>query len=78
MAKAQPVHHDKLGNLLVAGDVICYPDSNSLVLGTVIKLNPKMVGVQKIGSRLKSNKYPDDVIKLEGDLVTFYLLKNQK
>lgn len=78
MAKI-PEHKDKLGRELAVGDAVCYPSSNMLYIGTVIKLNNKMVKVQKVGSRgYESNKYPDDIIKLEGADITFYVLQNTK
>ncbi len=80
MAKT-PEHKDKLGRELAVGDAVCYPVSNMLTIGTVTKLNNKMVKVQKVGpNRYNSehNKYPNDVIKLEGADVTFYILQNTK
>jgi hypothetical protein len=46
--------------------------------GTVKKLNPKMIGVTRLGGYKwdgPNNKYPDQVIVLEGPEVTMYLLK---
>jgi hypothetical protein len=72
-------HKDKLGRELAVGDAVCYPSSNMLCIGTVIKLNNKMVKVQNVGSwRSDHNKYPGDIIKLEGADVTFYVLQNTK
>jgi hypothetical protein len=80
MAKAQPEHRDKLGRVLEVGDAVCYPCHNSLELGTVKKLNPKMVKVYEAGRANSkwysgSNKYPGDLVKVEGSEVTMYLLK---
>lgn len=79
MAKEIPEHRDKLGKLLSIGDAVCYPSHNSLELGTVKKLNPKMVKVWEAGRHGKwytgSNKYPQDLVKVEGAEVTMYLLK---
>jgi len=80
MGKVIPEHKDKLGRVLAVGDAVCYPVSNTLYVGTVIKLNSKMVKVQKISkSRYPSelNKYPDDIIKLDSAEVTFYALQQQ-
>jgi hypothetical protein len=79
-AKIQPEHKDKLGRLLAVGDAVCYPASNSLELGTVKKLNPKMVKVYEAGRASSkwytgSNKYPSDLVKVDGPEVTMYLLK---
>lgn len=75
-------HRDKLGRLLAVGDAVCYPDRNSLELGTVKKLNPKMVKVHEAGISgtwySGSNKYPQDLVKVDGPEVTMYLLKKAK
>jgi hypothetical protein len=73
-------HRDKLGKLLAVGDAVCYPSHNSLELGTVKKLNPKMVKVWEAGHGPSkwytgSNKYPSDLVKVDGPEVTMYLLK---
>jgi hypothetical protein len=78
--KAPLEHRDKLGKLLAVGDAVCYPDRNSLELGTVKKLNPKMVKVFEAGRANSkwysgSNKYPSDLVKVDGPEVTMYLLK---
>jgi hypothetical protein len=80
MAKAIPEHRDKLGRVLAVGDAVCYPCQNSLDLGTVKKLNPKMVKVMEAGRSASkwytgSNKYPSDLVKVEGAEVTMYLLR---
>lgn len=76
--KPLPEHRDKLGRLLKVGDCVAYPGSNTLMIGTVKKLNPKMVGVAMLGKHKwgPSNKYPSDLVLLEGPEVTMYLLKN--
>jgi len=77
MSKVVPEHKDKLGRLLKVGDCVAYPGSNTLMIGTVKKLNPKMVGVSMLGKHAwgPSNKYPDDLVLLEGPEVTMYLLR---
>lgn len=78
MTKVVPEHRDKLGRLLKVGDCVAYPGSNTLMIGTVKKLNPKMVGVARVGQERwgPSNKYPSDIVLLEGAEVTMYLIKN--
>jgi len=80
MAKAQPEHRDKLGQMLAVGDAVCYPSHNSLGLGTIKKINPKMIKVMEAGRRASnwytgSNKYPQDLVKIDGPEVTMYLLR---
>lgn len=78
MAKEIPVHKDKLGRELAVGDAVCYPSHNSLYIGTVTKLNPKLVGVTAVGTKWKSqsNKYPSELVKLDNADLTFYVLQN--
>jgi hypothetical protein len=76
MTKEIPEHKDKLGRVIVLGDFVAFPDRNSLEVGIVKKLNPKMIGVGRVKSRYTQNKYPQDIIKVEGPEVSIYLLKN--
>ena len=77
VVKVIPEHRDKLGRLLKVGDCVAYPSSNSLIIGTVKKLTPKMVSVAMVSSKYKwtQKKYPADLVLLEGPEVTMYLLK---
>jgi hypothetical protein len=74
-----PEHRDVLGQPLAAGDVVVFPSSNSMYVGTVIKLNPKMVKVKRVGTNYQweQNKYPSDLAKVSGPEVTMYLLAKQ-
>jgi hypothetical protein len=78
-ANVEVEHKDKLGRVLEVGDAVCYPSHNSLELGIVKKLNPKMVKVYEAGRSGKwytgSNKYPGDLVKVDGPEVTMYLLR---
>lgn len=79
MAKEIPEHRDQLGRLLKLGDCVAYPAGNSLVIGVIRKLNPKMIGVTKVGKRgwgSEKNKYPQDCVLLDGPEVTMFLIKN--
>ena len=76
MTKLSVQHKDLFGQELEIGDCVVYPRSNSMMVGTVAKLNPKMVGVKGIGSRWGDcNKYPQELVKVSGAEVTMYLLK---
>lgn len=72
-------HNDLFGQPLEIGDCIVYPRSNMMHVGTVVKLNPKMVGVKAVGAKSwgSCNKYPTELVKVSGAEVTMYLLKNQ-
>jgi hypothetical protein len=78
MSKEVPEHRDKLDRLIKVGDCVAYPVSNTLIIGIVKKLNPKMVGVERLGKSGwgPSNKYPNDLVLLDGPEVTMYLIKN--
>lgn len=78
--KVLPEHKDKLGRLISIGDFVAYPSHNSLGFGKVVKLNNKMVGVVPAVSKRpvykNTNKYPDDLVRLEASDMTWYILKN--
>lgn len=78
--KEQPVHKDKLGRTINVGDFVAYPSRNSLEFGKVMKLNPKMVGVVPAVSKYKiygnTNKYPVDLVRLDAQDMTWYILKH--
>ena len=69
-----PEHRDILGTVLALGDYVAYPEANNLRIGVIKKLNPKMIRVKGL-SRWDVQKYPNDVVKLDGPLLTAYLLK---
>ena len=77
--KSLPEHKDKLGRILKIGDCVAYPDRNSLEVGTIKKLNNIMVKVSRLGKNSYrsdgQNKYPADVVLLDGPDVMMYVLK---
>lgn len=76
MAKQIPEHRDILNRVLAVGDYVAYPDSNSMKMGKIDKLNQKMVRVTT-GRQWRStvNKYPKDTVKLDGPDLVMHLLK---
>lgn len=81
MTKEVPVHKDKLGRVINVGDFVAYPSYNSLEFGKVVKLNNKMVGVWPAVNPSKwrtknTNKYPEDLVRLDASDMTWYILKN--
>lgn len=75
-----PEHKDRIGRPLAIGDFVAYPSHNSLQIGSVTKLNPKMVKVKRLRGASKydayeQNKYPNDLVILNGPDLTMYLLK---
>lgn len=77
MAKEIPQHLDLLGNPILVGACVTFPYHNSLRVGIVIKLTPKMVQIKRVGTKheLKYSKYPEDLAVLNSQDVTMYLLK---
>lgn len=70
-----PEHRDLLGQPLSVGDAVVFPSSNTMYVGTVTKLNPKMIKVRRVGrSKWEQNKYPQDLVRVSGPEVTMYLL----
>ncbi len=80
--KEIPTHKDKLGRTINVGDFVAYPSHNSLGFGKVVKLNSKMVGVVPAVSKRpiykNTNKYPDDLVRLEASDMTWYILRNSE
>lgn len=79
MARAIPQHSDLLGQPLNLGDCVAFPSRNQLEIATVIKLNNIMVKVQQVPNLRyggEYNKYPKDLVRLDGPEVTMYLLKH--
>ncbi len=82
MAQPIPEHKDKLGIVLKEGDCVATASSNSLIIARVLRLTPKMVRIKQVKLPTQrysweTNKYPSDVIKLDGPDVTMYLLRNE-
>ena len=80
MTKELPIHKDKLGREISVGDFVAYPAHNSLGLGKVVKINSKMIGlipaVSKRPISNNTNKYPQDLVRLDAKDMTWYILKN--
>lgn len=75
MAKAVIEHRDILDRVIEVGDVVAMAYSNSLAIAIVDKLNPKMIRVKRPNSSWAQNKYPQDLIKIDGPEAMVYLLK---
>jgi len=81
MAKAVPEHKDKLGRDLKIGDVVAFPTHNSLEIGQITKLNPKMINLDKVPASKWGghySKYPRETVLIEGADLTMYLLTAQQ
>ena len=83
-------HHDKLGQELVIGDFVAFPQANGLMIGKIIKLSDKMLIINSVGAKQTRKrvrryvevketfrKYPADAVKLNLDAsLTMYLIRN--
>lgn len=72
-------HKDRLGLAIRLGDVVAYPHNNTLHVGIVIKMNPKMIKVKHVVKKSRFeppelNRYPRDCVILRGPEVTMFLL----
>lgn len=77
-SKEIPEHKDLLGKTIKLSDCVVFHFVNGLKVGIVTKLNPKMVQVQLAGTKNsygKYNKYSKDLVIVDSQDVTMYLLK---
>jgi hypothetical protein len=78
MAKELSVHLDRIGRQVSVGDIVAVADFNGLMLAKVIKLNKKMIKVQRFPKPYNGqgrNKYAHDAIKLDHDDVAIHILQ---
>lgn len=74
----QTQHFDKLGTELFPGDYVIAPYGNrETIIAKVIKLNPKMLTICKVGARYNTNTYSSETAKLDPALVTMYMLRSK-
>ena len=85
VVKELPVHKDRIGKEIALEDYVVYPDRNHLSIGLVKKINNKMVGVSKLVKNKRgyswssySNKYPEDLVIVEGARVTMIIMQDDK
>ena len=76
MSKDIPEHTDILGNVLAVGDIVAFSNHNSLAMGIIDKLNPKMIGLKRVNSKWRQNKYPLDCVKVDEGQGLVYILKH--
>jgi hypothetical protein len=76
--KEIPIHLDKLGKEIQLNDCVAFPHRNSLVIGKIVKINPKMLRVEEVSNKrctFDGNKYPWDVVIVDCADVIMYMLK---
>ena len=77
MVKPEIQHYDKLGEEIFPGDYVVAPYASRMsMIARVVKLNPKMLTILKLGARSSANTYPAEVVKLDPSKVTMYMLRN--
>jgi hypothetical protein len=78
MAKSIPEHQDILGQGLNVDDCVAFAESGTMFIGKIKKLNPKLITITRLGGKWSfiARKYPTDLVRLETEAVTFYLLRN--
>ena len=80
MAKTAPEHTDILGQPLSEGCHVAMSRRNQMMIGKIIKLNPKMMRVRTIGARWVSNNdgylvYGNQTVRLDGPDALAYILR---
>ena len=79
MTKAAITHVDILGYELHVGDFVVAYYYNGLEICKIVKLNPKMISIRPVKEgRWKKNVYPHDMVKINPDDVTMFLLRSGK
>jgi hypothetical protein len=80
--KPEIKHYDVFGKELKLGTPVAFSNGNSLAIGEIVKINPKMLRVvafsKKSSWRSSAGylKYPSDMVVVSGPSVTMYILKN--
>ena len=70
--------YDKLGTELFPGDYIVAPyGPRQTIIAQVVKLNPKMLTIKRVGAKSTANTYSTETVKLDNQLVTMYILRNK-
>jgi hypothetical protein len=70
---------DIIGNELNVGDLVVSPYANMLSIGRILRFTKKMIQIKGINhSYIKRLVKDMDVLKIEGEAVTMYILKKEK
>ena len=83
VGKSKHIHRDKLGRELVIGDCVAVTHRNDLQVAKIVSLLPKMVKVEMLNVNKFSwytgehNKYGEQMVVIDNEYVTMYLLKAQ-
>ena len=80
MAKEIPEHTDILGQPLTEGCHVAMSHHNQMMLGKIIKLNPKMLRIVPIGRKMYRSEegyliYGNQTVRLDGPDALAYILR---
>ena len=87
MGKVVPSpRYDRLGQELALDDIVAAVQCNALIIGQVVNFAPKMVTIVKlektdswrVNSKSKISVYPSDMVKVDEQAVTMFLLRGKK
>lgn len=70
--KVQP--KDIIGREIKMDDCVAFANGNSLYIGRVFKITPKMVRMKSLKSGCEYLKYHDDTMVLDAKDATYYIL----
>jgi len=77
-SKVIPPHFDKLGIEVFPGDYVAIPAGyRQIKIAKIVKLNPKMLTVLPIGERYNHSTYAHESIKIDSNIITMYILRNE-
>lgn len=75
--KVQVEHKDRLGRVVKVDDIVAFPSHNSLEIGVIANITPKMVLIKRVPATSYSRewrKYSHETVLIEGADLTMYLL----
>jgi hypothetical protein len=81
VVKVLPQHVDKLGRDINLGDCVAVAHHNGMEVAKVVKVNPKMLKVEILNTAKRTwysgeyNKYGNQMVVIDSQEVTMYLLK---
>jgi len=78
LAKIPLEHYDLLGTPLKVNDLVVYNYYNrQLSVGRILKFTTKMITICRVGSSMSRRVCPAETLKIDGEAVTMYVLKNE-
>ena len=73
------MRQDMLGSELAVGDIVVTSYGGLLSIGRIERFTKKMVQIKGINHRyIRRLVYNDDIMKIDSEAVTMYVLRNEK